>query len=125
MAEPCVFCDIIAGEAPATVLADGILNIAIAPLNPVADGHFLVIPRKHVKDAYEHEGTSAAAMADASLWARLFSMRDKRYESANIITSIGRPATQSVFHLHLHVVPRAENDGLALPWYSGKSRSTP
>ncbi|MEU1622380.1 HIT domain-containing protein [Streptomyces sp. NPDC005722] len=40
----------------------------------------------------------------------------------NVITSRGREATQSVFHLHLHLVPRAANDGLALPWYSGRTK---
>ena len=42
----------------------------------------------------------------------------------NLITSRGRAATQSVFHLHLHLVPRADNDGLALPWHSGKKKTS-
>jgi histidine triad (HIT) family protein len=120
MALDCIFCEILAGLEPAKVLADGISSIAIEPLNPVVDGHFIVIPRQHVKDAYEDPGVTAMSMHDASQWSKMFSWRDKRYESANLITSVGKPATQSVFHLHIHVVPRAENDGLALPWYSGK-----
>lgn len=118
----CPFCPIIKGEAPAKVLADGISSIAIEPLNPVAPGHFIVIPRTHVADAYEDPGVTATTMFDASMWAKMFSWRDSRYESVNLITSVGAAATQSVFHLHIHVVPRKDNDGLALPWYSRKRR---
>lgn len=118
----CPFCPIIKGEAPATVLADGISSIAIEPLNPVTPGHFIVIPRQHVSDAYDNPSVTATAMFDASQWAKMFSWRDSRYESVNLITSVGTAATQSVFHLHIHVVPRENNDGLALPWYSGKTK---
>jgi histidine triad (HIT) family protein len=112
----CVFCRVVVGDAPAEVWADGISSLAIVPLNPVVDGHFLVIPKTHVKDAYADPRVTATAMHDAALWARIRADRDSRFVSVNIITSVGRPATQSVFHLHIHVVPRVENDGLALPW---------
>ena len=118
---PCIFCEIMKGNEPAKFLADGISSVAIEPLNPVTPGHFIVMPRDHVADAYENPNVTAMTMNDASQWAKMFSWRDPRYESVNLITSVGKPATQSVFHLHIHVVPRAENDGLALPWYSGKS----
>ncbi|AYN58878.1 histidine triad nucleotide binding protein [Arthrobacter phage Richie] len=120
----CPFCEILAGRGPAKFLADGISSIAIEPLNPVTPGHFIVIPRRHVADAYDDTSVTAMTMHDASQWAKMFSWRDKRYESVNFITSVGKPATQSVFHLHIHVVPRTENDGLALPWFSGKSRKS-
>lgn len=112
----CVFCRIIQGKEPADVVANGILNIAITPLNPVVDGHFIVIPKTHVSDAYADDKVTGNAMADASLWAKLMSDRDERYSSVNFITSVGKPATQSVFHLYIHVVPRKENDKLKLPW---------
>jgi histidine triad (HIT) family protein len=107
----CVFCDIVQGKAPATVLHEWDDAIAIVPLGPVVEGHTLVIPKRHVADAASDPETSAATMrraAEIVPWP------------ANIITSLGAEATQSVWHLHLHLVPRAENDGLALPWYSGK-----
>lgn len=119
---PCPFCEIVAGHAPANVWADGIESMAIEPLGPVTPGHFLVIPKTHVADAYADPSVMASTMHDAALWARLMADRDPRYESVNLITSVGRPATQSVFHLHVHVVPRAVDDGLALPWYSGRSK---
>lgn len=113
---PCPFCEIVAERAPATVVEEWPEAIAIVPLNPVAEGHLLVIPRQHVRDFVEDPQVSAATMLCASeLVAGM--------GSYNLITSKGRPATQSVFHLHLHLVPRAENDGLALPWYSGRRRS--
>ena len=118
--EDCIFCKIMTGEEPAEFLADGVSSVAIKPLNPVVDGHFIVIPRDHVTDAMDKPGVTGMTMNDAAQWTKMFAWRDKRYESVNFITSVGKPATQSVFHLHIHVVPRAKDDGLALPWYSGK-----
>ena len=115
--QPCPFCEILAGRAPATFVEEWSETIAIVPLNPVVDGHTLVIPKLHVSDfADDPDVTAATARRAAQL------CRDLNLVHANLITSRGREATQSVFHLHLHLVPRAEDDGLALPWHSGKGK---
>lgn len=105
----CTFCGIAVGREPATVLAQWDDAIAIRPRRPVAPGHILVIPRQHVTDVGVDPAVSAATMAHAAELAA-------NLPSANIITSKGALATQSVYHLHLHVVPRHEGDGLPLPW---------
>ncbi|MEH0552543.1 HIT family protein [Streptomyces sp. B21-101] len=115
--QPCPFCEIVAGRAPAKIVEEWDDALAIVPLNPVVEGHILVIPRDHVQDFVTDPDVSAMAMFRA---AELVSGMG----SYNLITSKGRPATQSVFHLHLHLVPRAVDDGLALPWYSGRTRTT-
>src|SRR5690606_25182872 len=101
----CVFCQIVAGEAPATVIREWPDAIAIVPLRPVAPGHVLVIPRTHVADATVDPDVTAVTMRRAAELA---------VPPCNLITSAGRPATQTVFHLHIHVVPRRVGDGLAL-----------
>lgn len=106
-----MFCDIVQGKAPATIVHRWADAMAIVPLGPVVDGHLIVIPVQHVRDAAEDPSVTAEVMRRAAEIVPY---------PANIITSLGREATQSVFHLHAHIVPRAENDGLALPWYSGK-----
>jgi len=108
----CVFCDIVNGLAakPKRYRECGVDPVsAFEPLNPVTPGHTLIVPWEHVEDARTDEDVSALCMRWASIAA--LSMH-----SSNIITSIGAAATQSVTHLHLHVVPRREGDGLALPW---------
>lgn len=109
----CVFCQINTGQAPATFLYEWSDAIAITPLNPVVMGHVLIIPKTHVTDFAENPAVSATTMKRA---AELMQQVDG---PVNLITSRGREATQSVFHLHLHLVPRAKNDGLALPWHKG------
>lgn len=122
----CVFCEILYGNEPAQVVYDGISTLGIIPLNPVTEGHVIFMPRKHVRDASEEPAATAAVMNDA---AQYIQHLRRRYDSGpdspdfNIITSVGPAATQSVFHLHVHVVPRTVNDGLALPWHSGKTAS--
>jgi histidine triad (HIT) family protein len=112
---PCPFCEIAAGRAFGEIVHEWDDTFAIHPLNPVVDGHTLVIPKQHVPDFAADPEVSARAMQCAAELAPLVFPENPDW---NLITSKGRPATQSVFHLHLHLVPRAENDGLALPWYS-------
>lgn len=107
----CTFCDIVSGEAPADIVRrwPGIA-LALVPLRPVVPGHRLIIPMTHVADAADHSGiTGDVATCAAEMAAGL------RFPF-NLITSAGAAATQTVFHLHWHYVPRREGDGLALPW---------
>lgn len=108
-AEGCPFCAIVAGRAPATVVRCWPDALAIVPLSAVTAGHTLVIPKTHVADVGVDPAVSAATMGRAAELAAGFG-------DCNIITSRGELATQSVFHLHLHVLPRRSEDGLALPW---------
>lgn len=82
----------------------------INPLNPVAEGHVLLIHQKHTPDIAADPDTASQLMFSAGLWVKA------RNIQANIITSVGPHATQTVFHTHLHVVPRRLNDDLPLPW---------
>lgn len=96
----------------AEVVGGGIYGV-FEPLNPVTRGHVLVVPERHVESASADPSLAAGCMEIAATIAA-------RHRSANIITSIGTSATQSVPHLHLHVVPRTPNDGLHLPWTGQK-----
>ncbi|MER5617588.1 HIT family protein [Streptomyces sp. NPDC002215] len=109
MSADCTFCAIVAGELPATVVREWDDTVAILPRGGCTEGHVLVIPRTHVADAgVEPEATARTMARAAELMAE--------HEDANIITSKGVHGTQTQFHLHVHVVPRVEGDGLALPW---------
>jgi histidine triad (HIT) family protein len=105
----CVFCAIAAGVAPANVVREWPDAVAFRPLNPVTDGHTLVIPRAHVDDAAVNPAVTALTMRRAAELA-------EGAGSLNLITSVGTAATQTVFHLHIHIVPREDGDGLSLPW---------
>ena len=107
----CVFCAIVERKAPATYVEGWPDAIAIIPLNPVVEGHRLVIPRVHVPDAMAEPIVTGAVFARAAELADIESLID-----FNLITSCGANATQTVFHLHVHLVPRHEGDGLHLPW---------
>lgn len=108
----CVFCQIVAGEAPARIAARTEGVVAFHPLNPVTEGHLLVVPTEHVLD-FMHKPQVTGMVA--SFAARIASDWMGGGDS-NLITSAGGYATQTVRHLHLHIVPRSRDDGLALPW---------
>lgn len=107
----CVFCEICAGHASATVVHEWEDAVAIVPLGPVVDGHILVIPKAHVADFAEDPGVTAITMRRAAELAGELGL-----DATNLITSRGSAATQTVFHLHVHLLPRAADDGLPLPW---------
>ncbi|MCF2130867.1 HIT domain-containing protein [Strepomyces sp. STD 3.1] len=105
----CPFCAIMAGRASATIVRRWPDALAIVPLSAVTAGHMLVIPKEHVADVGVDPAVSAATMRRAAELAGDMG-------ACNIITSRGGLATQTVFHLHLHVLPRRSRDGLKLPW---------
>jgi histidine triad (HIT) family protein len=106
----CPFCAIAAGHAPAVIVREWIDALAIRPRSGgVNAGHLLVLPRAHVENAGVDPAVTAAVMYRA---AELVA----EHPSLNLITSKGAAATQTVPHLHVHLVPRKEGDGLLLPW---------
>lgn len=111
----CVFCKIIQGLLPSHKVREWDDAIAIVPLAPVTgerflpgEGHVLVIPRVHVSDFAADPVITGRTFQRA---AELADLRD-----SNLITSKGESATQTVHHLHVHLVPRVPRDGLPLPW---------
>jgi histidine triad (HIT) family protein len=90
-------------------------NVAFQPLKPVTPGHFLVVPRKHVSNAFASPVHAGHALKFAAFLANQMDL-----DAANFITSAGAAATQTVPHLHVHIVPRSDGDGLALPWTGQK-----
>ena len=107
----CAFCAIARGKGKVTVVREWDDVIAIRPRSGgVHPGHVLVLPRAHVADA-----TVAPAITAATMQAAAEHAADAGGD-LNILTSKGKAATQTVWHLHIHVVPRSAGDGLALPW---------
>ncbi|MBM9467257.1 HIT family protein [Nakamurella leprariae] len=111
--KPCIFCEIVAGREPADVEIEYAATMVIRPLRPVTGGHAIVIPREHVTDALASPIVTALVAGDAAVYA---AARAFRWDGVNLITSVGQAATQTVRHLHVHVVPRRTDDGLHLPW---------
>ncbi len=107
----CAFCRIIRNEEPADIVDETVMFLAIRPLNPVIEGHLLVLPRKHVRDAGDNPDITGLAFRFAAVIAGNYMP-----PAYNLISSTGGAATQTVPHLHIHLVPRTEGDGLALPW---------
>jgi histidine triad (HIT) family protein len=112
----CIFCKIVAGELPGTIVAEDERTVAFMDISPATRGHALVVPRRHVADLGEVDGEDLAACAAA---ARRLARRAKDAlgaDGVNLMNSWGPAAWQTVFHFHVHVIPRYDGDPLRLPW---------
>jgi histidine triad (HIT) family protein len=119
MGSDCLFCKIVAGEVPSTRVDEDERTIAFMDINPATRGHALVVPRAHATDLHDiaEEDLAACAHAAQRLAARA---RDRLgADGVNLLNSCGQAAWQTVFHFHIHVIPRYANDPLRLPWVPG------
>ena len=117
MAEPdCLFCGIVAGSIPSQTIDSDERTVAFMDINPATPGHALVVPRAHSADLIEigPEDLSATMFASQRLAKRMKEVLDA--DGINLINACGAAAWQTVFHFHIHVVPRYEDDPLKLPW---------
>jgi histidine triad (HIT) family protein len=115
----CLFCKIVAGELPATVVGEDERTLSFMDINPATRGHALVVPREHVVDLLEigQEDLAAVAVAAKRLAAR--AKEALGADGVNLLNSCGAAAWQTVFHFHIHVIPRYRDDPLKLPWVPG------
>jgi histidine triad (HIT) family protein len=112
----CIFCKIVAGELPATVIAEDDHTVAFMDISPATRGHALVVPREHAEDLLNIEAEELAHVMHA---AQKVAGRAKEVLGAdgiNLLNSCGETAWQTVFHFHIHVIPRYADDPLKLPW---------
>lgn len=117
MSEPdCIFCQIAAGELPAQIVDEDELTISFMDVHPGTRGHALVIPRRHARDLWEVEPENMAAVMRAAQRLALRMRERLDAEGVNLINSCGSAAWQTVFHFHVHVIPRYADDSLKLPW---------
>jgi histidine triad (HIT) family protein len=112
----CIFCKIIAGELPGQIIDEDERTVAFLDISPATRGHALVVPRKHSRNLLEieREDLEATIVAVQRLARRVHERLGP--DGVNLLNSCGRAAWQTVFHFHVHVIPRYEGDPLRLPW---------
>jgi histidine triad (HIT) family protein len=112
----CLFCGIVAGDVPAQIVDSDEHTVAFMDINPATRGHTLVVPRKHSSDLIEvSDEDLTRTMAAARRLARRMD-ETLRPDGLNVLNACRPAAWQSVFHFHLHVIPRYDDDPLKLPW---------
>ena len=112
----CLFCKIVAGEIPATIVAEDERTIAFMDINPATRGHALVIPRTHARDVHEIDPEDLKAVAASAQQLAAKALQRLGADGVNLMNSNGSAAWQTVFHFHMHVIPRYDGDPLRLPW---------
>lgn len=112
----CIFCKIVAGELAATIVDEDERTISFMDIAPATRGHALVIPREHSPDLLGIEADDLAAVSLAA--KRLAGLVKERLgaDGVNLLNACGAVAFQTVFHFHVHVIPRYEGDAMRLPW---------
>jgi histidine triad (HIT) family protein len=115
----CLFCKIVAGELAATIVAEDDRTVAFMDINPATRGHALVVPRTHVPDLHGIGEDDLAAVTRTA--QRIAGRARDRLDAdgVNLLNSTGPAAWQTVFHFHVHVIPRYKGDPLRLPWIPG------
>lgn len=112
----CLFCKIVAGEVPATIVAQDERTVTFMDINPATRGHVLVIPREHARDVHDIAAEDLAAVAVSAQRIAARAVQALGADGVNLLQSSGPAAWQTVFHLHMHVIPRYAGDPLRLPW---------
>ena len=112
----CMFCRIVSGDIPAEIVDSDEHTVAFMDINPATRGHALVVPRTHATDLMDvSDEDLERTMTTARRLARRMEETLKP-DGYNILNSCRQAAWQTIFHYHLHVIPRYDDDPLKLPW---------
>lgn len=119
----CIFCGIVAGEAPAVTIAEDQTTLAFLDINPATAGHLLVIPKRHSTDLLAIDPDDLTAVTLTAQRIAKVAVDVLGADGVNLLNCCGAHAWQTVFHFHMHVIPRyadGARDQLTLPWRPGQ-----
>jgi histidine triad (HIT) family protein len=122
MADPedsCIFCKIVAGDIPSAKVFEDEHCLSFLDIGPLAPGHLLVIPKRHVERLWDLDRDDAAAIAEVLPKLAKVVVETTGAEGCNILQNNGEVSGQVVPHLHVHVIPRRSGDGLGYRWNAG------
>ena len=127
MSDQCLFCGIVAGDIPSVRVAEDDTTYAFMDINPASDGHLLVVPKRHSRDLFDIQADDLTAVTLAAQRIAKAAVGELGADGVNLLNCCGAEAWQTVFHFHLHVVPRyvdEAKDRLVRPWEPGTSGDT-
>ena len=117
--DDCIFCKIANGEIPsATVYEDSICRV-ILDVNPANKGHALIIPKEHFDNIYELDDDTAAHVFKVATKISKAYKKALDFDGLNIVQNNGEVAGQTVFHFHMHIIPRIKGDPVKVGWVPG------
>lgn len=117
----CIFCKIIEGEIPSKTLYEDDDFKVIFDISPASRGHVIILPKYHAANIFE---LPEKVTADAFIMAKKIATVLKSVlncDGVNILQNNGEAAGQTVFHLHIHVIPRYKDDNMGLTWKQGEA----
>lgn len=117
--ENCIFCKIIAGEIPSTTVYEDDDFRGILDVNPAARGHVIILPKNHAANIFELPDEDASKVMVVAKKIATAIKKAYKCDGVNILQNNGEAAGQTVFHLHVHVIPRYENDTVNVGWKQG------
>lgn len=118
--EQCIFCKIIAGEIPSHTIYEDEKYKIILDVGPATKGHALILPKNHYANLYELPEEDAAEVFKLAK-KMMIHMTDKlKCDGFNIVQNNGETAGQTVYHFHMHLIPRYKNDGEILKYIAGE-----
>jgi len=118
--ENCIFCKIIAGDIPSSVIYEDDDFKVILDISPAAKGHAIIIPKKHFANIFEVEDDIAGKALNVAKKVAKAIKDELGCDGINILQNNGEAAGQSVFHIHFHVIPRYHEDNVKMSWVPGK-----
>ncbi len=110
----CVFCKIIDGDIPSYKVYENDYVLCFLDINASSKGHTLIVPKKHVTNVFDLDDETACEVMKAINYVAKLIKEKLNVEAVNIINNSGELAGQTVMHLHFHIIPRYENDGIKI-----------
>lgn len=119
--EDCIFCKLANGEIPSTTIYENEEFRVFFDINPGSKGHCLIIPKEHYSDIFEIDGEVAGRLFSLAVKIAAGLKKELNCEGLNIVQNNGEIAGQTVFHFHLHLIPRYTGDSVNVKWNPGEA----